>query len=319
VEREVRGLLQEAESALQGSAGLAGDPLLGQLDRVLAVSARIQQLSPDHEGVGGIRDRALAARERAIAERERLARRRQLARVGVLGLALAAVSAVAVTLMLDARRRETLAALERESAARKEAADERDAKGRALAEVLRLSDSKRVGDLLAEEDSLWPVHPDVAPAMDAWLERARAVLGNRTDHEAALARVRERAEPYTDAERARDHASATERLSAVKAQLTAPDDPKADEAKRAEIAERRAALEEESRRLAAEIAERGSWRFAEPEDDWRHQVLVDLLQGIDRLTASVDNVRRRHDAVQLVVRKVQCPVRQVAPLDTLPD
>ncbi len=294
VEREVRALEQEAASAMEAAKGLAGEALLSELDRALAVSARILGLRPDHEGARGIRGRAVRAREGAIKERERLARKRQLRRVGVLGLAVAAVATVAVAVMLDARRREA-------EEARAEATKERDAKAtaldekaRALDEVLRLADSKKVADLVAEEDALWPVHPDRAPAMAAWLDRARAVLRNRPDHEAALARVRERAEPYTEAERSRDHASEIERHSAVRTELMGG--PPADEAKRKEAADRRAALEEDAKRLEAAIADRGSWRFDKPEDDWRHQVLSDLLKGLDALAATVGKVEKRHEA-----------------------
>jgi formylglycine-generating enzyme required for sulfatase activity len=324
VEREVRSLAQEAEAAMDGAADLKGEALLAQLDRALAVSARILDLRPDHRKAKGIRERALEAREGAIGERERLARRRQLKRVGVAGLAIAVAVAAVVAFLLDAKRREaeqaraeTQAALTREKDARTEtqaalareqdargetqkaldeAGRERDAKGKALDEVLRLADSKKVADLVSEEDQLWPVHPEKAPAMAAWLERAKAVLKNRPDHEAALAKVRERAEAYTEEERKRDHASEIDRLNTVKAELEKPVEATADEAKRKQVEEQSKALEAEVPKLEAAIAERGSWRFASEEDDWRHQVLADLLRGLDALAGTLDRVEKRHEA-----------------------
>ncbi len=338
VEREVRGLFQEAQSTMEGAADLRGEALLAQLDRALAVSARILDLRPDHEGARGIRERALKTREGAIGERERLARRRQLKRVGVVGLAVAVAVAAVVAFLLDAKRREaeqaraetqaaltrekdarteTQAALAREQDARgetqkalEEAGRERDAKGkaldekaRALDEVLRLADSKEVADLVREEDALWPVHPDRAPAMAAWLDRANSVLRNRPDHQAALARVRERAEPYTDEERKRDHAGEIERLEAVKAELEKPVDPAADEAKRKEAADRRTTLEEEAKKLKTAIATRSSWRLTGEGDDWRHQVLADLLRGLDALAATLDKVEKRHEAASTLAER----------------
>jgi formylglycine-generating enzyme required for sulfatase activity len=237
--------------------------------------------------------------------------------VAVVGLAVAVAVAAVVAFLLDAKRREaeearaetqaaltreqdarkeTQEALGRETAAREEATKERDAKGKALDEVLRLADSKKVADLVLEEDALWPVHPDKAPAMAVWLERARAVLKNRPDHETALAKVRERAEPYTEEERKRDHAREIERLAAVKAELAKPPEATEDEAKRKAEAERRTALQGEATKLTAAIAERGSWTFSGEEDDWRHQVLADLLKGLDALAAALEKVEKRHEA-----------------------
>jgi len=296
VEREVRALAEEAEAAVEGSTDLP------QLDRALALTARLLELRPHYEGAKRIRERALAARETAIAERERLARKRQLRRVGVVGLAVAVAAAVVVAILLDGKRREaeearaeTQAALGRETAAREEATRERDAKGKALDEVLRLADSKKVGDLVTAEDALWPVHPDRAPAMAAWLDRAREVLKNRADHEAARARVRQRAEPYSEEERRRDHADRIERLAALEAQLARPV-AEVDEAKRKEVESTRRKREEEAKKLETAITARVSWRFREPEDDWRHQVLEDLLKGLDALTAAVAKVGKRHEA-----------------------
>jgi formylglycine-generating enzyme required for sulfatase activity len=247
VEREVRALLQEAETALWGARGLRGEALLGQIDRALSVSARILELRPGHEGAREIREGALKAREAAILERERSARRRQLKRVGIVALGIAVAAAVGVSLLLESKRREA-------ERAREEAARERDAKGRALDqkaraldEVLRLADSKKVRDLVAEEDLLWPVHPDRAPAMASWLERAKVVIENRGDHEAALERLRRSAEPRAGAERTPGGAE-------------------------------------------------GPWRFTEPADDWRHEVLADLLEGMTVLAATREKVESRHRA-----------------------
>jgi len=302
VEREVRGLFEEAESAIEGAAELRGEALLSQLDRALALSARILDLRPDHRKAKGIRESALQAREGAIADRERLARKRQLKRVAVVGLAAAVAVAAVVAFLLDAKRREAEQARAETQKAMKEVGRERDAKARALDEVLRLADSKKVADLVAEEDRLWPVHPDRAPAMAQWLERAKAVFGNRADHEAALARVRERAEPYTEEERKRDHAAEIERLAAIKAELEKPVEPVEDEAKRKEAKEQRTSLGEDAKKLEAAIAEH-SWRFKESDDDWRHQVLADLLKGLDTLQATLVKVGKRHEAASTLKQR----------------
>ncbi len=50
--------------------------------------------------------------------------------------------------------------------------------------LLGLSDLKRVRDLEAEAETLWPVRPDLVSPLTAWLDRAREVLDNRPAHEA---------------------------------------------------------------------------------------------------------------------------------------
>jgi formylglycine-generating enzyme required for sulfatase activity/serine/threonine protein kinase len=312
VEREVRTLANEAEATMGGAKDLHGEALLSRLDRVLAISARILELRPEHPEATRIRAQALKARDGAIAERERLARKRQLKRVGVVGLAAAVAVAAVVAFLLDAERRkaeearaETQAALQRETAAREEATTERDAKGKALDEkaraldqVLRLADSKKVNDLVKESDTLWPAHPDGAPAMAAWLERARAVLKNREGHEAGLRAVRERALPYAEADRLRDHAQEIERIGTLKTGIETrrKEREAADtDEKRKAIDERLAAAETEAKKLEATVQERASWAFATAEEDWRHQVLTDVLQGLETLEKALEQVRKRRE------------------------
>ena len=63
-------------------------------------------------------------------------------------------------------------------------------KSQALEEVLRLSDIKRLRDLEAQAEQLWPCVPDKVPDMEAWLERARNLAWRLTEHQAALAVLR---------------------------------------------------------------------------------------------------------------------------------
>jgi hypothetical protein len=57
-----------------------------------------------------------------------------------------------------------------------------------LADILRLSDSQRLAELKSEMDGpLWPARPGQAAAMEAWMVRARELLGRRPLHEQQLA------------------------------------------------------------------------------------------------------------------------------------
>jgi formylglycine-generating enzyme required for sulfatase activity len=197
----------------------------------------------------------------------------------------------------------------------REAEVERDRTAAALDQVLRLSDAKKVRDLVVEAESLWPVETARAPAMAAWLERAQRVVEQRSDHAAALADVRSRALPYGEEERARDRAEAERRLASIAARLAAIEgEVEALSGENAE-AEGKALLEEvgglvaEQQALGTSLDARRSWRFQADEDAWRHQVLLDLLADIERVAPEtgegglVADVRSRHDAAASLRRR----------------
>lgn len=109
-EREIEALVAEADAALAGAEGLAGEARLGAIDRALALGARVLDLSPRHPDAEELMERARTAREDSIRARERTARRRLLRSVAVLVLGIAAVGTLVVAGLLDARRREAVAA-----------------------------------------------------------------------------------------------------------------------------------------------------------------------------------------------------------------
>jgi len=69
---------------------------------------------------------------------------------------------------------------------------ERDAKEEALSEVERLSDLKKLRNLEATVDTLWPASVENVPSMDAWLARARALTSRLAGHRAVLDALRAR-------------------------------------------------------------------------------------------------------------------------------
>jgi formylglycine-generating enzyme required for sulfatase activity len=75
----------------------------------------------------------------------------------------------------------------------RDTARERDEKNTALGLVERLSDVKRLEDMQAAADDLWPAVPATVPAMKSWLERATALEHALPGHRAALGALRERA------------------------------------------------------------------------------------------------------------------------------
>jgi len=149
-------------------------------------------------------------------------------------------------------------AKEREAEQRKEAENARtlaqEKEKEAVAarnEVLRLADIKRLQARVAEADELWPAYPDKIGAMENWLARADELVRNLPTHRDSLARLRE---------------EAIERP-------TAPDGEPSDGA----TTEGEGAQEAE---LSGGSRESGQWRFADTETQWRHDVLVELTDGL---------------------------------------
>ncbi|MGE0193458.1 MAG: SUMF1/EgtB/PvdO family nonheme iron enzyme [Planctomycetota bacterium] len=163
-----------------------------------------------------------------------------------------------------------------------------DDKARALDDVLRLADSKEVADLVDEADRLWPLVPERASEMEAWVARAKTVLSRRAEHRTRLAAIREGV-PYSEEEKARDLEAGRQSIEAAQRRLAEIEAEKAKvQGDNAEY--ERTALEKEEGKVTAQVAqleaglhERRSWTFADPQTEWQHEVLVALLAGLDRL------------------------------------
>jgi len=67
-------------------------------------------------------------------------------------------------------------------------------------EVFRLADAETLRDLERRADGLWPARPELAAAMAAWLDEARAVTANLDEHRRTLESLRARALAPTPAE-----------------------------------------------------------------------------------------------------------------------
>jgi formylglycine-generating enzyme required for sulfatase activity len=119
----------------------------------------------------------------------RWARRRPAAAALIAFAFLFPAVAAAVT---AAKNRELGRHLERVSAAARRAGDALSAAEGHLVRYERLSDRRRVADLEARAARLVPPHPDVRPALQAWLAEARPLGGRLEEHREALVELRTR-------------------------------------------------------------------------------------------------------------------------------
>ena len=118
-------------------------------------------------------------------------------------------------------------------------------KGQALEEVLRLSDIKRLNDYVAEAEDLWPAVPGKIPAMKEWLKKAEELVRHRPDHLKTLTALREKALPYDASMRDYDRKAHPQ---------------------------------------AAEVSKQRTWRFPNPELEWQHDTLSELVAGLETFT-----------------------------------
>ncbi len=146
-------------------------------------------------------------------------------------------------------------------------------------DVLSLSAQKDLDDLIAEADELWPAHPEMIPAYEDWLRRARELIDGRpaddpngikkrpglAEHKAKLAELRREARPLTE-EELRAERESHPRFAEL-------------EAKRADAA----GPSQEVDALSESVSERRTFEFDDSERAWWSRQLARLVSGLEGL------------------------------------
>jgi serine/threonine protein kinase len=169
-DREVAAAVAEADALLASAASLSGDALLAAMDRAALACARALERRPGDARAEAAQRRVAEQRARAVAERERAARRRTRRRAGAIALSVAAVAAVVVAGVLDARRREA------EDARRRSDREHQNAESLVDFMVFDLKDGlDSIGrvDLLAHVARQAKQHYDRTPLVEASPEDVR--------------------------------------------------------------------------------------------------------------------------------------------------
>ncbi|MHC5012482.1 MAG: serine/threonine-protein kinase, partial [Planctomycetota bacterium] len=214
--KEVRAIMREADTALEGTEGLHGEALLRQLDRVTALCARVLDVNPRHRRArrlvgecNAIRKRAIAEREEAARESERTERVRQLWRTSIAALVVLLVGAASALWFIDRKRREAENAEARVTLALERIEEESDAKDLALAEVEAQRDAKEeaLEAMEAERDA----KDRALEAMEAERDAKDEALARVEAERDAKARALERYETEREAREAAEAAAAAER------------------------------------------------------------------------------------------------------------
>ncbi|MEM7262747.1 MAG: bifunctional serine/threonine-protein kinase/formylglycine-generating enzyme family protein, partial [Planctomycetota bacterium] len=174
-------------------------------------------------------------------------------------------------------------------------------------EIIKLEDLKRLEELIAESETLYPPLPRKLAALENWIRRADTIAARREQHARTLAQIREDALPYRAEDRARDYAShpdhaewqrwqsIRDRIERKIERAVATGDTAAEAQHRGNLPTAIARVDT----LFAEVdtASRRHYRFDDPVLQWRHDGLRDLVSGLDRLTADDRSLRLYADVV----------------------
>lgn len=189
---------------------------------------------------------------------------------------------------------------------------------RSLANFRNLADLTLLDSCLEEADTLWPTWPENVPDMERWLERAEDLAGRLDYHLTRLLELREHAVTYDEMMQRRDvenHPMAG-RLEALRANRAGWDAMIEQSALTAESEENPALLAKLKRKttlllekrdlmnrqimeLEERVTESRSWVFDDPGDQWLHDNLVKLVQGLERFVdddpqvGMISDIRRR--------------------------
>ncbi|MEW6746359.1 MAG: SUMF1/EgtB/PvdO family nonheme iron enzyme [Planctomycetota bacterium] len=189
---------------------------------------------------------------------------------------------------------------------------ERDRAEQQTREVLRLADVKLLADLEMEAEQLWPARPRLVPALERWLEQAEGLASRRAKHLEDLQELRRRALPYTAEKERQDFESHPRRteldayqralteiaewigfLQKRHANATSADDEQAASAMLEKLRYRQTSWAIDHATLEGEMRRTRTWEFVEREDQWRHDALAGLIEGLDRLLEQKNGTMRK--------------------------
>ncbi len=209
-------------------------------------------------------------------------------------------------------------ALANERVATKTAVEESERADRNLESFELLADARRLADLVQRSRvELWPARASMVPAMTRWLDEARDLIARAGLHRAAIAELETRAwrsesRPRGDPVDVMDLANAIARVAAGRSRVSEKH-AASDDGDQGEVANLSSLLKHlESRRDAlAAATPRPVLRFDDHRDQWRYDLEVAFLAGIDALEAkdehgdTVDGMKRRLGLAQtLWIRSV---------------
>jgi len=172
-------------------------------------------------------------------------------------------------------------------------------------EIMRLSDVKRLSNLEAEAEALWPAYPENTTRLEEWLIRAKEILGRLDVHQQILVSLRKDALPFDEAELNKDQethpqweafqkliaskSKLVERIASLESEISTVEGPTEDSGEEKsssdpdKLKEKLASLEVQISLLENAVSERRAWVFEDTETQWQHDMVSGLVSGIEAL------------------------------------
>jgi len=172
--------------------------------------------------------------------------------------------------------------------------------------IIRLSDGYTLTILNANQERLWSLTGSLIPEMQDWLARADSLVENREEHRFQLETIRARALPYDEAMQRQDYETHPDaktlrdtknvcarlkgELDALESQSTTDsaggngepvDFLDSLEVRLQGLRDRITRLTQRIADLEKETSKRRTWRFSNYDDQWWHDILMNLVLGMD--------------------------------------
>jgi len=197
-------------------------------------------------------------------------------------------------------------------------------------EIIRLSDIKHLFDLEKKVDELWPALPENIEGLKSWVELADKLFNRLGAHRSTLTSWRRNARPYTEEAMLQDReghpkwkelvdARASkeqllEQIATLEASLDSPgtgamepEESQTGNKKLDGLKDQLTELEDKISILEAMVSERRTFEFSNTENQWRHDVLEELVAGIELLMDEdegiLQSIRERLEFASTIEKK----------------
>ncbi len=221
--------------------------------------------------------------------------------------------------VIEQQKQEIEASRKRAELHQKKAEENEEEARQAHAKVLRLADGKRLQQLVKRGQRLWPAVPEMIPSIREWLVPAVALAESYPTHLEALTTLRKQATPSSNEQLAADRKNhpRAEELRGLADSIEELKTELADQASEPESDGRREAEEELQRQLQdtelrhrvlrSEIQSYRQWNFEDPEAQWHHDLLAELVASLEQFrqpkTGLIANVEKRIELANTVRRE----------------
>ncbi|MFT7670483.1 MAG: serine/threonine protein kinase/formylglycine-generating enzyme required for sulfatase activity [Planctomycetota bacterium] len=162
--------------------------------------------------------------------------------------------------------------------------------------LMRVADLTNLEEYINEVERLWPATEENAPAMRAWLKKARSLGDQLEQHRGAITVLRKNALPYAEADRVADvesHPLRKQREEALVQQQVVQFRLDQEGNDMDHWRTQQSEVDAKITALTKQIESRRSWNFTDERDQWQHDKLMRLIAELEGFVALRDGLIAR--------------------------